>query len=43
MHRWVYAIDASIRFFIRDINSFRLLIINAAIPIIILTTLCLGS
>ncbi|WP_243674799.1 hypothetical protein [Vulcanisaeta distributa] len=31
-------IDASVRFFIRDINSFRLLIINAAIPIIILTT-----
>ncbi|GAB6948040.1 hypothetical protein JCM16161A_21700 [Vulcanisaeta sp. JCM 16161] len=31
-------VDASIRLFIRDINSFRLLIINAAIPIIILTT-----
>ncbi|ADN49831.1 hypothetical protein [Vulcanisaeta distributa] len=38
MHRWVYAIDASIKLFIRDINSFRLLIINAAIPITILTT-----
>ncbi|MGC8542971.1 MAG: hypothetical protein ACP5NQ_03430 [Vulcanisaeta sp.] len=38
MHRWVYAIDASVRFFIRDISSFRLLIINAAIPIMVLST-----
>ena len=38
VYRWVYAIDASVRFFIRDINSFRLLIINAAIPIMVLST-----
>jgi len=38
VHRWVYAIDASVRFFIRDISSFRLLIINAAIPIMVLST-----
>ena len=38
MYRWVYAIDESVRFFIMDINPFRLLIINAAILIIVLAT-----
>ncbi|BDR92735.1 hypothetical protein [Vulcanisaeta souniana] len=38
MYRLIYVIDASVRFFIRDINSFRLLIVNAAIPMAILTT-----
>ena len=38
VYRWVYAIDASARFFIRDINSLRLLIINAAVPVMVLAT-----
>ena len=38
VYRWVYAVDASVRFFIRDINSLRLLIINAAIPMMVLAT-----
>ena len=38
VYRWVYAVDASVRFFIRDFNSLRLLIVNAAVPVMVLAT-----